>query len=95
MSRTSRSLYVEALDALLEGKMAAVALSRDWELLREIARLAQQDAPPALSSTDASLYLAWRSAVTKFHLKGWTNMTPERIDAVVARLRKQDVPEVA
>ncbi len=95
MSRTARALYVEALDALLNGKMAAVALARDWELLREVARLAQQDAPTVLSSTDASLYIAWRSAVTKFHLKGWTHMTPERIDAVVARLPKGDVPRVA
>lgn len=95
MSRTSRTLYVEALDALLKGKMAAIAVSRDWELLREVARLAQQDAPSSLSSTDASLYIAWRSAVTKFHLKGWTNMTPERVDAIVARSQRQDIPHVA
>ena len=95
MNRTSRTLYIEALDALFKGKMAAIAVSRDWELLREVARLAQQDAPPSLSSTDASLYIAWRSAVTKFHLKGWTNMTPERVDAIVARLQMQDISQVA
>ena len=45
MTRTARTLHVEALDALLRGRMAEVAVARDWELLREIARLAQQDAP--------------------------------------------------
>ena len=95
MSRTSRSLYVEALDVLLKGRMASVAVSRDWELLREVARLAQQDAPLVLSSTDPSLFISWRSAVTKFHLKGWTHMTPERIDVIVAKLQKQDMAHVA
>lgn len=87
VSRTARTLYVTALDALLKGQMAEVAFSRDVELLREVARLAQQDAPAALSSTDPALFIAWRNAVTKFHLKGWTHMTPERVDAVSERLR--------
>jgi hypothetical protein len=75
-------LHVEALDALLKGRMAAIAVARDWELLREVARLAQQDAPPALATTDPALYETWRAAVTRYHLKGWTHMTPERVDAV-------------
>jgi len=50
--RTARALYVEALDALLHVRMAEIAVARDWELLREMARLAQQDAPLAVSSTD-------------------------------------------
>ena len=82
MSRTARTLHVEALDALVRGRMAEVAVARDWELLREIARLAQQDAPPALASTDPALFATWRAAVTKYHLKGWGHMTPERVDAV-------------
>jgi hypothetical protein len=82
VTRTARALHVEALDALLNGRMAEVAVARDWELLREIARLAQQDAPPALSATDPALFATWRAAVTKYHLKGWTYMTPERVDAV-------------
>jgi hypothetical protein len=73
---------MEALDALLKGRMAAIAVARDWELLREVARLAQQDAPPALATTDPALYETWRAAVTRYHLKGWTHMTPERVDAV-------------
>jgi hypothetical protein len=75
-------LYVEALDALLKGRMAEIAVARDWVLLREVARLAQQDAPLALATTDPALYETWRAAVTKYHLKGWTHMTPERVDAV-------------
>ena len=95
-ARTARSLYVEALDALVRGRMAEVAVARDWELLREVASLAQQDAPIELASTDPALYSTWRAAVTKYHLKGWTHMTPERVDAVrdCAGARKQ-APRVA
>lgn len=67
--------------------MAEIAVSRDVERLREVARLAKEDAPAALSSTDPALFVAWRDAVTKFHLKGWTHMTPERVDTVAERLR--------
>jgi hypothetical protein len=85
VNRTARMLYVDALDALLKGRMAEIAVARDWELLREVARLAQQDAPLELASTDPALYETWRAAVTKYHLKGWTHMTPERVDAVRGR----------
>lgn len=84
--RTARTLHVDALDALLRGRMAEVAVARDWELLREIARLAQQDAPQALATTDPALFATWRAAVTKYHLKGWTHMTPERVDAVFQKV---------
>jgi hypothetical protein len=82
VNRTARMLYVDALDVLLKGRMAEVAVARDWELLREVARLARQDAPLELASTDPALYETWRASVTKYHLKGWTHMTPERVDAV-------------
>ncbi len=82
MSRTPRELYVSALDILLRGKMASVAVARDWELLREVARLAQQDAPKSLAATDVALFQNWRAAVTRYHLAGWANMTPERVDEV-------------
>jgi hypothetical protein len=36
-----RALYVAALDALLKGQMAKVAVARDFRLLEEIAKLAQ------------------------------------------------------
>ncbi|MDT3687912.1 MAG: hypothetical protein RO009_23035 [Pseudorhodoplanes sp.] len=85
MTRTARTLYTEALDALIKGRMAEVLVARDWEMLREIARLAKEDAPLSLSSTDPALFMTWREAVTKYHVKGWTHMTPERIDAVCAR----------
>jgi hypothetical protein len=85
VNRTARTLYVDALDALLKGRMAEVAVARDWELLREVACLAQQDAPLELASTDPALYETWRAAVTRYHLKGWTHMTPDRVDAVRQR----------
>jgi hypothetical protein len=80
--RTARSLYVVALDVLLKGRMAYIAVERDWDLLEEVARLATDDAPTDLAVTDPSLFEAWRTAVTKYHLKGWTNMTPERVRQV-------------
>jgi hypothetical protein len=86
--RTARTLHVEALDALLQGRMAEVAVARDWELLREIARLAAEDAPLVLAATDPALFAAWRTAVTKYHLKGWTHMTPQRVDAVGDRVAR-------
>ena len=96
MTRSARTLYVEALDAILKGRMAEVAVKRDWELLREIARLAQQDAPLILASTDPALFASFRAAVTKYHLKGWTHMTPERVDAVREKaLNRRQSPRVA
>ncbi len=83
--RSARTLYVDALDALLSGRVGAVAHSRDWELLREVARLAQEDAPKALATTDPALFESWRAAVTRYHVAGWGNMTPERVDSVVGR----------
>jgi hypothetical protein len=68
--------------------MADVAVARDWELLREIARLAHQDAPTTLAATDPALFATFRAAVTKYHLKGWTHMTPDRVDAVLEKLRQ-------
>jgi hypothetical protein len=82
VSRNPRELYVEALDALLKGEIVQPIRRRDWELVREIARLAQSDAPPDLAMTDAALFESWRAAVTRFHLQGWTNMTPERVEEV-------------
>lgn len=95
MNRTARTLYLDALDALLKGRMAEIAVARDWELLREVARLAQQDAPLDLASTDPALYETWRAAVTKYHLKGWTHMTPDRVDAVRRRALDRRRPSSA
>ena len=82
MSRSARARHVEALAALLGGRMAAIYLARDWELLAEVARLAQEDAPTDLVATDPALFEAWRGAVTRYHRAGWTNMTPQRVRAV-------------
>ncbi len=82
MDRSIRTLRVEALDALIRGKTASVAKSGDWELLEEIARIVQEDASLDLAAADPSRFIAIRDAVTRFHLAGWTNMTPERVRAV-------------
>ena len=96
VTRTARTLYVEALDVLLRGRMADIAVARDWELLREVARLAQQDAQLDLASTDPALFSSWRAAVTRYHLKGWTHMTPDRVDAVRDRVNSyKNAPRVA
>ena len=89
MSDDPRSLYIAALDALLKGEMAKIAVQRNFRLLAEIARLAQQDAPIELASTDPALFSSWRAAVTRFHVAGWTNMTPSRVAEVVATLRPE------
>lgn len=80
--RSKRDLYVEVLDVLLNNRLGATAKSRDWSLLEEVARIAQEDAPVDLAFTDPSRYVALRNAITRFHLGGWTNMTPERVRAV-------------
>jgi hypothetical protein len=85
MTRSARALYTEALDILLRGRVAKVVKDRDWELLEEVARLAEADAPQDLAATDPALFQAWREAVTRFHKAGWTNMTPER----VAKVRRE------
>lgn len=59
--------------------MSTVVKQRDWELLGEVARLASQDAPADLAVTDPALFQSWRAAVTRYHLRGWTKMTPERV----------------
>jgi len=84
MTTDSRTLYVDALDALLKGEMAKVVLNRDFRLLKEIARLAQSDAPFEFAITDPALFASWRAAVTRYHVAGWTHMTPERVDQVAA-----------
>lgn len=80
-----RALYVAALDVLLNGRMAAVAVARDFALLEEVARLAQRDAPAELAVTDPALFASWRAAVTRYHLAGWGGMTPERVAAAAAK----------
>jgi hypothetical protein len=37
-----------------------------------------------LASSDPKRFERWRVAVTDFHLKGWSQMTPQRVDEVVA-----------
>lgn len=96
MNRTKREIYVTALDALLKGKVAPVAMARDWELLAEIARLAQSDAPRAMAATDPVLFRRWRSAVTNYHLAGWGHMTPDRVAEVAAhQAAKEQRREIA
>jgi len=82
MSRSKRSLRVEALDALIRGRIAAVAKARDWELLEEIARLAEADAPVEMAASDPAMYATLRAAITRFHLGGWSAMTAERVREV-------------
>lgn len=86
-----RDLYADALSILLSGGIAELVVDRNFRLLAEVARLAQYDAPIDLSVTDRALYQAWRNAVTKFHLSGWTYMTAQRVVAV-AILANKPIP---
>jgi hypothetical protein len=85
MSRSKRTLRVEAQDALIRGHMVAVFKMRDWELLEEIARLAEADAPIAMAASDPAMFATLRAAITRYHLKGWSHMTAERVRQVAAR----------
>ena len=84
VGRSKRSLRVEAIDALVRNRVASVVRLRDWELLAEIARLAKNDAPVDLAATDPTMFVSLRNAITRYHLQGWTHMTPERVE-IVAR----------
>jgi hypothetical protein len=98
MAEDVRNLYVDALGTLLAGDMAKLVAARNFRLLAEVARLAHEDAPIDLAVTDRALYQAWRNAVTLFHLRGWTYMTPERVHAVAtldASRRADPVPQAS
>jgi hypothetical protein len=81
-------LRVEAIDALIRGRMAAVAKARDWELLEEMARLVEADAPLEMAASDPAMYATLRAAITRFHLKRWSAMTPERVRSIAQRAEK-------
>lgn len=85
MTRSRRTLRVQAQKSLIEGSVASVAKSRDWELLEEIARIAHEDAPLDMAAVDPAMYATLRNAITRFHLKGWSEMTPERVREVAAK----------
>jgi enoyl-CoA hydratase/carnithine racemase len=53
-----------AHSAALAGRMADVAVAREWELLREIARLAEDRPPVGLASSDPKLFERWRAVAT-------------------------------
>jgi len=95
MGRSKRTLYVEAIDALIRNRIAAVAKSRDWELLEEIARIVKDDASVDLAMTDPSMFIALRNAITKFHLGGWSHMTAERVRAVAQNSDSAETSSVA
>lgn len=55
-----------------------------------------QDGPPnALAQTDPSLHAAWTRAVEAYRERGWGNMTPARVDAVIARRKLRVAERVA
>ena len=77
--RTKRSLRVAAEEALLSGNFIAVIRERDFELLEIIAEIVESDIDVELAATDPSRFIALRNAVTKFHVKGFSHMTPARV----------------
>jgi len=84
MPRTKRTIFVEAVDTLLRNRIVATVRAGDWELLEAVAALVVAEAPLDLAITDPALYAGLRNAITQFHLRGWSNMTPERVRAVAA-----------
>jgi len=80
MTRTARGLYVEALDALLRGRMAEVAVAGDWELMRE--KTHRWNSPPRTPRCLPPGGLRSQNIISK----GWGHMTPRRVDAVRTKL---------
>jgi hypothetical protein len=79
MTRTARTLRIEAEEALIRGRVFRVMADRDWELLVRIARMAREDADTAMARTDPARLRLLREGVTRYHLKGLTHMTLESI----------------
>lgn len=87
--RDARTLYADALHVLLRDEIASTIATRDFELLVEVARLASDDAPLELATSDPALFATWRSAVTRYHLAGWGYMTPERVKDVCSKQKSK------
>jgi hypothetical protein len=72
-----------------------MTIDRD-RLVRIFDELGQRLATPATICVVGSTPATWRGAVTKYHLKGWSRMTPERVDAVRQKaISRQRAPGVA
>ena len=74
-----------AISVFMNGCLLNAFMSGDMKLIREIARIAQIDPPPSLARTNPKFYKNWRDAVTRYHLEGWSEVTPERIERVLGQ----------
>jgi hypothetical protein len=91
MTRSKRTLRVEAQDFVIRGGVVAVVKARDWELLEEVARIVEANVPAAMAAADPAMYVTLRAAITRYHLKGWSHMTAARVRQVA----DQALPETA
>jgi hypothetical protein len=91
MTRSKRTLRVEAQGVLIRGRVVAVVKARDWELLEEVARIVEADVPIAMAASDPAMFVTLRAAITRYHLKGWSHMTAERVRQVADKA----IPETA
>jgi hypothetical protein len=91
MTRSKRTLRVEAQDVLIRGRIAAVVKARDWELLEEVARIVEADVPIAMAASDPAMFVTLRAAITRYNLKGCSHMTAERVRQVADKA----IPETA
>lgn len=83
--RSLRGLRVEAETALINKTVFKVMAERDWELLIMIAEIAQHDADIRLARTDPSRFIQMRNAITAWHLKGLSRITPAKIRRALSR----------
>jgi hypothetical protein len=90
MTRSKRTLRVEAQDVLIRGRVVGVVKARDWKLLEEVARIVEADVPIAMAASDPAMYATLRAAITRHHLKGWSHMTAERVRQVADGARLKD-----
>ncbi|MBK1665868.1 hypothetical protein CKO38_13220 [Rhodospirillum rubrum] len=95
MRRSKRTLHVEAINTLLNNEIISVIKNHDWDLLEEVARLAAKDAPLDMAATDPAMFITLRNAITRFHVKGWSHMTPERVRLIAESFAEKPLLRMA
>lgn len=83
--RSRRNLRVEAEDAIIRDRVFGVLAAKDWELVIEIARIIQNDAPVDLALHDPHRFKQLRDGITTCHIKGLGRMSERGIRNTLSR----------
>lgn len=81
--RSHRELSLEAERMLFyPNRVAQVLYNKDWELLKEFAKILKSPPPSNLARTDPKRFRLWMQGVTECYILGWDNLNIENIEAV-------------